>query len=202
MNVRSLPSRAGRGRPRNAEYDTSIIEATLALLAEEGVPGLSMDALAARAGVGKATIYRRWPTKDALIVDALAHLTEEPVQVSSTGTVRDDLVELAESVRRKGADSLASRIMPRLFAAGHNEELHRLYYERVIRPRRERVAEVLRRGVDTGELRADLNIEQTIDLLAGPIVYRTLVCSRHDVQLSRGYVQMLVDTVLDGVRKR
>ncbi len=190
------------GRPRSKRSEDAIINATTQLLTHEGYARLTLSKVAAQARASKSTIYRRWPTKDALIVDALARLTEEPVHLSSTGTLRDDLVELADSVRRKGANSLASRIMPRLFAAGDNEQLHRLYYERVIRPRRERVAEVLRRGVETGELRAGLDIEQTIDLLAGPIVYRTLVCSTHGVPLSREYVERLVDTVLDGVRRR
>src|SRR5437764_14075432 len=85
------------GRPRSERADKAIVDATLDLLAEEGgVTGVSIEAVAARAGVGKTTIYRRWPNKEALIIDALAAL-KEPFPVPRGDSARDDLVALAHA---------------------------------------------------------------------------------------------------------
>jgi AcrR family transcriptional regulator len=181
------------GRPRDVRCDAAIVDATLALLAEGGPARLSVEAVAARAGVGKATIYRRWPNKELLVVDALATLTEPPPPVG-TGSLRTDLITVLDIVRRWTADSLAGRILPRLLAEGDPRVLG-LFRERIVTPRRFRIAELLRRAVDDGQLRADLDIELTIDLLVGTVVYRQLL--RH-APIRHEHIERVVDTVLAG----
>lgn len=162
------------GRPRDPACDARILDAALDLLAEHGYDGLTMEAVAARAGVGKATLYRRHAAKDGLVVDALATLTEPPAAVRGRG-LRDELVALLQATTRK-TGSRAGRLMPRLVSAAvDHPDLLLSYRERVITPARKLFVTALQRGVDSGELRADLDLERAVDLLVGPVLYRALL---------------------------
>lgn len=163
------------GRPRDPKVDVAIVRATLDLLAEGGFEALTMEAVAARAGVGKATLYRRYPGREQLVVEAVAGLVEEPMTVKGT-SVRDELVALLESVRRKSRSSLAGQIFPRLLgAAVENPELMRRYRQQVLEPRRARFVRVLERAVNEGLVRPDVNLDYAVDLLVGPMAYRNLI---------------------------
>ena len=184
------------GRPRDPKCDEAIVDATLHLLAEGGYTALTMEAVAARAAVGKATLYRRYPNKQQLVVEALSTLTEQPEPDSGRG-VRDELVGLLDALRRRPAQSLAGRIFPRLVGEGvDNPELLASYRQQVIAPRRARFAAVLRRGMDEGLLRADLDVEHALDLLIGPMAYRNLL--RAD-EPPRDLAARIVDDVLRGL---
>jgi AcrR family transcriptional regulator len=181
------------GRPRDPSRDAVLLEATLGLLAEGGYAGLTMEAVAARAGVGKATLYRRWPSKEQLVVDALASLTEPPERLARAG-VRDQLVGLLEAVRRKQG-SLAGQIFPRLVGeAMDNPELMTAYRTRVLEPRRRRLAKVLQEGVEQGLVRVDVDLDHAVDLLVGPMVYRNLI--RNDPPPGPDLAGRVVDDVL------
>lgn len=187
------------GRPRSQQADAAIVDATLGLLAEAGFGALSIEAVAARAGVGKATIYRRWPSKNALMVDALACVSEVVEELEGRD-LRADLVVLVDAVRRRAGDSLAGQILPRLIGEGvDNPELLRCYRARVIAPRRARVADVVRRGMASGELRGDLDVEEVVDLLVGPVVYRKIVRPDDQAGLD-GLAERVLDLVLPGLR--
>ncbi len=194
-------ARRAPGRPRDPDVERAILEATLDLLAEGSFAGLSIEAVAARAGAGKATVYRRWQNKELLVIDAVATLTE-PVPPVLCGDMRTDLVSLLESVWRNAGSTRAGRILPGLLAerAGGGQ-LFRLYQERVIIPRRQRFRSVLEAGMAAGSLRADLDVERAIDLLVGPVLYRSLLGA------GRGPVRehqpaAIVDDVLLGLRVR
>jgi AcrR family transcriptional regulator len=164
------------GRPRSARADEAIIEAVLDLLAEgTAVEALSIEAIAARAGVGKATIYRRWSGKDALLIDALRTLKGKPPEALGR-SVREDLVRLLSAVGSKGnADQRALKIMPCLVPeVNRSPQQYRLYQE-LIEPRREATREVLRRGIETGELRPDIDLELTLAMLTGPVLMQRLM---------------------------
>ena len=187
------------GRPRDPQCDVAIVAATLDLLAEAGYGALTMEAVAARAGVGKATVYRRFPGKEQLVIEALATLTETPEAVEGSD-VRDELVALLESVRRK-ADSVAGKLFPRLVGESFdNPALMQRYRERVLLPRRERFAAVLRRGIAEGLLRADLDVEHVIDLLVGPMAYRNLFSAHRPP--TPDLAARIVDDVLAGLLPR
>ncbi|HWG93781.1 MAG TPA: TetR/AcrR family transcriptional regulator, partial [Mycobacteriales bacterium] len=190
----SLPARADDGprlgRPRDPSLDVALVEATLDLLAEGGLAAVTMEAVAARAGVGKATLYRRWPAKEQLVVDALATLSET-VELPDGADVRESLVVLVSAVQRR-RDSLAGRIFPRLVGqAEDNPELIRRYREQVLEPRRARFRAVLRRGVEEGVLRADLDLDHAYDLLVGPVAYRSLL--RTDPPVGPDFPARVVD---------
>ncbi|MGC5019536.1 TetR/AcrR family transcriptional regulator [Micromonospora sp. DT47] len=188
------------GRPRSVRADEAIVEATLDLLAEGStIEALSIEAIAARAGVGKATIYRRWPGKDALLLDALRRLKGIMPQPAGH-SVRDDLVLLVGAVGQN-IDPRAAKIMPCLVPEVNRSPDHFQLYQNIIQPRRKLMREVLRRGIREGELRADLDVEVTMALLTGPMLVQRVL--RWNPELDdRVLPEQIVDGVLEGIRAR
>ena len=192
MSITDVPRAVGR--PRDPRLDAAITDATLELLADIGYAALTIEAVATRAGVGKATLYRRWPGKVQLVIDAVRTLSEQPDPDTSAG-VRDELVELLEAVRRKSGSSLAGRIFPRLIGdSADNPEFMRRYREQVLDPRRDRFRAALLRGVEQGLVRTDVDTDHAIDLLVGPMAYRNLI--RNDPAPGPDLAARIVDDVL------
>ncbi len=188
------------GRPRKPECDAAILGATLELLADAGLSGTTIEAVAASAGVGKATIYRRWPNKEALIVDAIDSISV-PLPPADSGDLRTDIVALVGAVGRKSG-SASDRMLPRILCvANASPELLRRYREGFIEPRRARFREVLRAAVGRGELRGDIDIERAVDLFVGPIVYRRLLTDTVG-PLPPEALETFVDDILNGLAPR
>jgi len=188
------------GRPRSVRVDEAIIDAVLDLLAEgSSIESLSIEAIAAKAGVGKATIYRRWSGKQALLIDALRTLKGQPPQPKGI-SVRDDLVLLLSGIGRN-PDPRASKIMPCLVPEVHRSPEQYALYQELMQPRRELTREVLRRGVQTGELRADLDIELAMVLLTGPVVMQKVLRWHPDLE-EKDLAERVVDTLLTGLAPR
>ncbi len=165
--------RKGPGRPRSARVDEAIIEAVLDLLVE-GVTAeaLTIESVATKAGVGKATIYRRWVNKDALLVDAVAAL-KGPLPEIEGRSVRDDLITLLRPVGRQ-ATTRAAAVLPCLISELKRSPTLNACYQKVIEPRRELMREVLRRGTMTGELRVDLDLEVVMAMLVSPMMVQAV----------------------------
>jgi len=169
----AAPARA-RGRPRSAEAHQAILGATLTLLDEVGYRALTIEAVAARAGVGKTTIYRRWPSKLELVVEAVAEM-RPPLPTEDTGSLQGDFLAFQRGQISRVAAGPMPRIAPRLLAESVNDrELHEAVQHELIDPIRTAIGEVLQRGVDRGELRADLDLELATDVVHGTVVYRIL----------------------------
>jgi AcrR family transcriptional regulator len=169
--VATAPHRAP-GRPRSAEADRAIVEAIVDLLVESGYPELTVEAVASRAGVAKTTIYRRWPGKAEMVVEAIAACRKYcPVAECSTDTVACTLTSMLSAF----SSSRIARILTGLAAEMvHNEELARAVREGLLGPSREVVVSILRRGVSTGEIRPDADLQLVSDLLVGPLFFRLL----------------------------
>jgi len=183
----------GPGRPRNQGYDDVILDAVMGILSQDGYSGLTIDGVAARAKVGRPAIYRRWPSKPALVVAALARSTGL-APAPDTGTVRGDLL----AVQRHQVALMNSagwrRITPGLTAdLAADPELARTYLEEFIAPRRRSVWDALDRGVARGELPAGIDHAFISDLLTGPLFYRALVRGE---RLEPEAAQRTVDVVL------
>lgn len=189
----------GRGRPRSEAVERAIVEGVMKLL-EDGVPlaDISIERLARTAGVGKATIYRRWSGKEELFVDVLRGA--EPADPELKGvSMRDDLVVLLESLRRRGLVSRSSAILHNVYAQMKSSpKLWAAYEATVIAPRRRRGIEVLRRGQENGELRDDVDIELLNDMFVGPMLVRSVM--RPDTELPEDLAERIVDTLLEGLR--
>ena len=182
------------GRPRDPKLDSAILAATLELLASEGYEGLTIEAVAAMAGVGKASVYRRFSGKEELVVEAVASLSEQPERRDGMG-VRDELVALLETIRRKNDSSISGKIFPRLLSAGiENPMLLQRYREQVLDPRRQRFLDVVQRGIEEGLIRSDVDPGHAVDLVVGPMVYRNLI--RTDPPPGPELAARIVDDVL------
>ncbi len=169
-------------------------------LLEEGVPlaELSIERVARTAGVGKATIYRRWSGKEELFVDVMR--AAEPPDPELPGTsMRDDLVVLLEALRQRGLLSRSSAILHNVYAQMKSSpKIWTAYHANVIQPRRDLGLEVLRRGQLNGELRADIDLALANDMFVGPMLVRSVM--RPEADLPEGLAEEIVDTVLKGLR--
>jgi len=166
------------GRPRDGRVDALVLETALNLLAEVGPTGLSVEEVATRAGVGKATIYRRWPTKDDLVVASLGALVPALPDDIPEGSVRAGLLALVDAWWTSYRESPNGMVFQRVMAhAKSNPRLFESFYDAVIEPRREQFRVVLRRGIASGELRADADLELLITLIIGTSVYLNQVRS-------------------------
>jgi AcrR family transcriptional regulator len=182
------------GRPRDARTDRAILKATLELIAELGVYEFRTEDVAARAGVGKGAIYRRYESKDELVTAAIAALVSEEIVVPDTGSTRGDLLLLMREAVELYRGSLAGRLMPNLIGAiAQKPELARAVREGFLPGRRAALAEVLQRGVERGDLRPDLDYELALDVLGGPLFYRLLVTGGPvDDQLATGVAELIL----------
>jgi AcrR family transcriptional regulator len=187
------------GRPRSAQADHAIIEAALDLFAEAGPEGLCIEKVAARAGVGKATIYRRWPGKEDLLLAALAAL-KAPLPEPKGESVRDDLAAMLDAIRSESVDP--RRVRQFALLLGEGAQYPRLlegYVQTVVEPRRDVVRAVLRRGIATGELREGINVEAAVDMLTGAVLARPRLSQD---RIDRGYARRVVDELLTGLASR
>ena len=189
------------GRPRSAAADAAIARATLELLLEGGYRGLTMEQVRARAGVGKATLYRRHGSKQALVAEAIRHLNQ-PLAEPDTGSTRTDILTVARSVIAGAERVEFASFAPRLLAESAGDpEMHAIFYENLVAPRRAVMAKVLRRGVERGELREDLDVELAIDVLTGPWVYRLLIMGGDPTEIYRTDPTELLDLILGGLAR-
>ena len=186
-----------RGRPRSEKASQAILEAAADLLLENGLAAVSMDAVAARAGVSKATIYRWWPTKETLALDALYHEWAAVPPPRDTGSLRGDLLSLLRPwVRLAGKRPYGRAIAALITEAQTNPEFAREYRERFLAPRRDLARAVLRRAIDRGEIPASTKIEVTLDLLYGPVYHRLL---HGHAPLNDRFIRDVIDTTLGGI---
>lgn len=193
------------GRPRSEAAERAILDAVLSLLSE-GVPygSLSMEQVATRAGVGKATVYRRWPNKESLVVDSMATLWQDcpPPDLTDDRSTRDRILDYLNTMVDIMQEDLAGLVFASVMAAATlHPELVRRYQQVAIEPRREQLRMILRHGMAAGELRPDLDVELVGRMFAGPIVH-TMKTERPGEAVSREFVEALVDTLLEGVAAR
>jgi AcrR family transcriptional regulator len=181
------------GRPRDPGYDGAILGATLEILFEKGYAGLTIDGVAAKTGVGRPTIYRRWASKAALVIAALSQsvgLSPTP----DTGTLRGDLLAFQRQQVRMMDAAESRRITAGLVAdLVADPELAKTYFEDYIGPRQLSVWQALQRGIDRGELRPDTDFAFVYDLMLGPLFMRSVVRGE---PLGRDMAQQTVDLVL------
>lgn len=186
------------GRPRSENARQAIFRSTLKLLRKTGFDQLSIEAIAAEAGVGKATVYRWWPSKGALVVDAFALSTEDELHFPDSGSVYRDMS--FQMNRFLGVlHSPRGCIVRAILGAGQSDpDLLEEFRKRLLRPRRQEAYEALRRGMERGELPENLDLDAVLDTLYGAIYMRFLI--RHD-KLSEDYVNQVCRMVLEGAAR-
>jgi AcrR family transcriptional regulator len=196
MSTRRVAEKPRRGRPRSEKAQTAILKAAIDLLLEQGLHAMSMDDVAERAGVSKATIYRWWPSKELLAIDALFSewAPSMPTAERDTGTLRGDLLASFRPWLRRLNQKPFGRVIAGLVAEAQTDpEFAKLYREHFVQPRRDATRPLLRRAIKRGEIPPDTNLEVTLDLLYGPIYHRLL---HGHAPLNDRFVQQVIDAVI------
>ncbi|MFI6607213.1 TetR/AcrR family transcriptional regulator [Streptomyces poriferorum] len=190
-----------RGRPRSAAAERAILDAVVGLLeAGEPLAGLSIERIARTAGVGKATIYRRWTGKEELFVDVLREIEPPEPDVSGAGGL-GDLRVLLESMRTRGLAQRSSVLLHNVFAQMKSHPmLWAEYHRTVIAPRRAAMLAAVGRAVEAGELRGDTDVELMDDLFLGPMLVRTI--HRPDAPLPEDLADRIIRLLIEGLAPR
>ncbi len=184
-----------RGRPRDPDVSEAILKATLKLLADRGFAGMSVEAVAVEAGVGKTAIYRRYKGKDELAAAAMA-LVRDPGFDPDTGDARRDLRLQLERSRQAMVEGPGLSIMGTLLVEGRrNPELFRVFREAITWPAVEAGRKVLRRGIERGQVRPDADIDTALLALWGQVAGRFLV----DAEFAPDWSERAVAVVWDGI---
>jgi AcrR family transcriptional regulator len=182
-------------RRRSTRSHQAILAATAQLLAEVGYTALTIEGVAAQAGVGKATVYRWWPSKGALVTEAMSAALAMPT-FSETGDLRQDLLTVGNGIVETLAHSPAGAVIPALAAdLVRDPDMAEQFRDQVIRPRRSTVTRILRRAADRGELPSDVDIDLLLDVYAGAVFYRVLISGEPITGL---LAEQLVGLLLDG----
>jgi AcrR family transcriptional regulator len=189
------------GRPRSVEADEAILRATLEILAHEGYRALTMEQVRERSGVGKATIYRRYASKEELVSAAIVHLNADVPLPEDSGSILGDFAATAQSVLEGAARTGALTLMPRLLSEVTNDpDMHALFSEHLVEPRRRIVRAIVERAKARGEIRNDIDSDLAIDLMIGPFIYRLIVAGGDPAAV--GNPAEILNTILDGLRPR
>jgi AcrR family transcriptional regulator len=185
------------GRPRSEKARVAILQATLKLLSEGGFANFTMEEVADRAEVGKATVYRWWPDKGALIADAFAGSITHRLRFPDTGSVYTDMSRQMHQLV-KVFRSRRGRLVSAILAAGQSDRaVLAAFRDRFLWPRRREAYATLQRGIRRGELRRDVDLDLLLDSLYGPLYMRFLI--QHD-RLTPEFVNHLCTLVLSGAK--
>ena len=189
-----------RGRPRSQEADRAILTATADLLASRGLAAMSIEEIAARAGVGKATIYRRWPSKGLLALDAFVASFQAQQPLPDTGTLRGDMIAaLTLWVRAVTETPMGAMLTGLIAEAQHEPSLRAAWRERVLEPLRSQHRIMLDRAIARGEIAATVDREVVLDLFFGAAQHRLLL---GHLPLTDDFIAEVVDVILGGILVR
>lgn len=186
---------ARKGRPRSDQVHRKILDATRELLSEDGFSDLRLEHVAARAGVGKATIYRRWGSKEALAQELLAELAGPHIAVAETDDTRTELLATVVNPMRAVTDTPFGPVIRALLSQiAVNPTLGDPFRATVVQARRNEIARVIARGIARGDLRADADPELATELLVGPVYFRLMFGG----ELTLEFANRVVDSVVRG----
>lgn len=190
------------GRPRSVQAQQAILDATLTFLATEGFEAMSIEAIAAAAGVGKQTIYRWWVSKEALVIDAIKSLQQTHNPVVETGSLREDFLVMARNAFQTLSEPDAKGLVLNLLAMmTTHPHIYQAFYDQALAPRFQQLAQMIRRAQARGEVRQDLDANEIIGLLAGPFWYH-LLCNARNTPAAPDLPERLVDAILQGIAGR
>jgi AcrR family transcriptional regulator len=184
---RASKGRAPHRRDENARL--AVLHAADDLLVERGFGGVTIEGIAARAGVAKQTIYRWWPTKGDILLDTLIDDASRALAIPDAGSTVESTRRYLRRLARFLTKEPAGKVMLALIGeAQHDPEMARTFDQRYLDPQRRSEREILKRGIDSGELSAELDIDAVLDALCGPILYRALT----GASIPRAFVDMLI----------
>lgn len=180
----------GRGRPRDASRDAALRQAAMEVLAQVGYRALTMDAVAAHARAGKATIYRRWDSKLDLVIDTCNQLVQRSIAEPDQGSVRADLGEFLRSFASFLTGPMGKAAQALVGELPHEPELAAAFRQSFLLPQRDTVHRIIERGVARGEIRSDVPIDTVVELTGAGLIYRLMLT---DEPLDNGFVDRLLN---------
>lgn len=187
---------ANKGRPRSEKTEKAILAAAYELLLEKGFQSVTIEGIAKQAGVSKATIYKWWPNKAAVVAESFFAAIEEHFSAPDTGSVEEDLFIQIKNLS-SFLETDKGRIITELIAEGqYDPDVANAYRTRYFQPRRSVSRKILERGVERGELKKDLNLELSIDLIYSPLFYRLLITGE---EITPSFLKDLVSYALKGI---
>jgi AcrR family transcriptional regulator len=197
LDPRTVSAPANRvGRPLDVTRDADILDAALDVLAEVGYDGMTIDMVAARAKAGKATLYRRWPSKTELVIDAVACMKNsdiDPDNLPDTGTLRGDMIAMIKPPTMRDAEK-KMRVMAGLISLlARNPELADAAHNAVIAPRARLNRILLQRAIDRGEIRGDLDLVLISNISPSLVTYRTMMLRK---PVDRDFLVSIIDKVI------
>ncbi len=194
-------TRAGGGRPRDAKATTTILRAALDVAEDEGFDKLTVEGVASRAGVAKTTIYRRWPNVWAILMEGFLAEVNRLAPLQELPTARQSFAASMRLLARAYRGPQARALRSLIGRAQLESALLEAVRTRWVEPRRQIARAIVRRGMASGELRADLDPDVVLDALYGPIYHRLLVPYENGA-LSDAYIETLVETVFAGLERQ
>jgi AcrR family transcriptional regulator len=205
MTTTSEPEQELRkpGRPRSAQAHKAILDATLELLAEEGFQGLSIEGVAARAGVGKTTIYRRWSSKDELVMDAIREV-QVNLSIVDTGNFRNDLVTLFKTAYQgMMANPLLGQLALKFIADYQtNSEIFQVFLKQLVIPRFQYFMQMVEQARAREEIRQDIDPALVMDLVGGSLYFHWIVMHNllpTSTTTPVEWVEQVIDTIMQGI---
>jgi AcrR family transcriptional regulator len=183
------------GRPRSQAAHDAVLKAALRLVTKRGFRAVSVNNIAAEAGVGKMTLYRHWPNKAALVMDSLLVLIGSETDFPEAGSAIESLRQQLDLQAAFFRSSRGTLIRSLVAEAQSDSELAIAFRERWLNPRREGVRQIMRAAVAEGSLRSDIDIDTAIDLLYGSLYYRLLLGAG---ALDERFVDSIYDQFLEG----
>lgn len=188
------------GRPRSARSHAKILQATRDVLIESGIHGMSIEGVASKAGVGKATIYRHWDTKEALISEAIGSISDE-IEIPDSGDVwRDFSIVLQDLVNSMTDNAPIDAIKKVIAGLMESPVLMEVYKEQFIYPRYQVLREILEKGMARGELRTDIDVTHVIQLIGGSYLY-SMILMDHSMSID-DWLTQIKPMILDGLGPR
>ncbi|KUI28619.1 TetR/AcrR family transcriptional regulator [Mycobacterium sp. GA-2829] len=187
-------------RPRGAAVTGAILSAARELIDQNGLDSLTAEGVAARAGVGKTTVYRRWPNVWALVVDAFLEDVSAIAPITEGATVREGFRASMRSLVRAYRGPTGQLLRAVIGRAQVDDVLREEVRNRWVEPRRDAARDLVRRGIESGELRDDLDVDVVLDTLYGPIYHRILV-PYNGADLTDAFVDAIVDHVFGGLER-
>lgn len=176
-----------------------ILRAALEILAEHGLAGFTIDAVASRAGASKSTLYRRWTSRSELLIEAMDELASRPFPLPATGQLRSDLIELVHRAQALLHERLFPRLMAAFIDAAEREPALQQLHAAITDSRREPVRHVLLQARLRGEIPSTADLDLAIDMLTAPLFYGRFIAHR---EMGEGYAATLVDYVLAALGSR
>lgn len=185
-----------RGRPRSKKVEKDILEATVTLLFDKGLRKMTVDGIAEKAGVSKATIYKWWPNKSVLAVDAFLYKMESELKIPDTGSIYDDFSNYLKSVYQFYKSPIGKVFTQLITETQFHPDVKIIFRDHFLMSRRKAVQEMIQRGIARNEIRQDVDSDIILDLIFGPIIYRLLTGY---APLEEESAQTVVNIVIRGI---